>query len=189
MYNNPGLAMTTVATSESFAPLIGARAHTLILGTMPGQKSLDAQQYYAHKRNALWPILVALATSNEPDYEVHQSMTYTQRCQLAIGAGFALWDVLASCQRRGSLDSNIVRHSEAPNDIAGLLNQHCEIETIVCNGRTADKLFVRHQLGSIGMPHPRIITLPSTSPAMASLSLQDKFRQWRQAITSQTTSD
>lgn len=173
---------TQTLISESFAPLEGEYAKTLVLGTMPGQKSLQLKQYYAHPRNALWPILCAIANDDVPSYAIHQTLTYEQRCELITNAGFALWDVLASCERPGSLDSNIARHSEIPNRIPQLLSRHPELRTIACNGRTAEALFKRHILPKLDDPIPRIVNLPSTSPAMASLSLQKKYEQWRKSL-------
>ena len=168
--------------SESFSPLTGHHVHTLILGTMPGQKSLHVQQYYAHPRNALWPILCAMVTSDRPTYSVHQQLSYEERCTLISNAGIGLWDVLARCVRPGSLDGSIARASEVPNDIAALVSKHPELRTIACNGRTAQTLLERHILPLLAPPLPRIVCLPSTSPAMANLSLDEKFCQWSDAL-------
>lgn len=167
---------------ESFAPIMGKTLHTLVLGTMPGRKSLQLQQYYAHPRNALWPILCAIVSDSEPSFDVHQALSYEARCQLVSSAGFGLWDVLASCERPGSLDGNIVRSTEVPNEIHTLVGMHPELRTIVCNGRTAQALFKRHILSSLDAPLPHIVCLPSTSPAMATLSLQEKYKKWCDAI-------
>lgn len=156
--------------------------HTLILGTMPGQQSLKLQQYYAHKRNALWPILCALTSNGIPSYDVHEELSYEQRCRLITRAGFALWDVLASCERPGSLDGSIVRRTEVPNRIPQLIANHPELHTIACNGRTAETLLKRHILPQLNDPVPRILSLPSTSPAMARLSLQAKHDLWIDAL-------
>lgn len=173
--------------SESFGALVGRHVHTLILGTMPGQKSLQLQQYYAHPRNALWPILCAMVKGNAPAYAIHQELSYEERCTLINDAGFGLWDVLARCERPGSLDASISRQSEEPNDIEALIIQHPELRTIVCNGRTAHALLKRHILPKLSYPRldshlPRIVCLPSTSPAMAKLSLDEKFIQWSDAL-------
>lgn len=167
--------------SESFAPLLGKQPHTLILGTMPGQASLTALQYYAHPRNALWPILIAITNDEEPDFSRAQSLNYQQRCKLLYSSGFALWDVLARCERPGSLDSNIQRSSEVPNDIIGLLAEQKRITRIACNGKTAGKLFKRHivpLLTPTQLTELTIIPLPSTSPAMASINLTQKYQTW-----------
>lgn len=172
--------------SESFGALVGRHAHTLILGTMPGQKSLHLQQYYAHPRNALWPILCAMVRGNAPAYAIHQELSYEERCILISEAGFGLWDVLAQCERPGSLDASISRNTEVPNDIETLIVQHPELKTIACNGRTAHALLKRHILPKLSLLRlaslPRIVCLPSTSPAMASLSLDEKFFQWSDAL-------
>ncbi len=173
--------------SQSFEPLVGQRIHTLILGTMPGKKSLQLQQYYAHPRNALWPIVCALVTGDKPRYDIHHQLTYEQRCDLVTGAGFALWDVLETCERPGSLDGAIVRKTEQPNAIADLISVHPELHTIVCNGRTAEALFKRHiqaQLDASArdVQDPLVVCVPSTSPAMASLSLDDKFSIWQESL-------
>ncbi len=133
-----------IESTRSFPPLEGAIAHTLILGTMPGQASLSATQYYAHPRNAFWPIMLAIIDSQSPSFASVKPFKYEQLCNKLIEQGYAIWDVLACCDRPGSLDSRIVRNSEIANDIAGLINRHPELRTIACNGRTAEKLFARH---------------------------------------------
>lgn len=168
--------------AESFAPLLGKKLHTLVLGTMPGQKSLTLRQYYAHPRNALWPILCSISTNEAPCYSIHQTLSYEQRCQLVTDEGFGLWDVLASCVRPGSLDGSIVRTSEIPNPIHTLVAQHPELDRIVCNGRTAQTLFDRHIKPQLKIPLPEIVSVPSTSPAMATLSLEEKYATWSAAI-------
>jgi len=183
--------------AQSFLPLVGENAHTLILGTMPGQKSLEQQQYYAHKRNAFWPIMMGFLSGQPPSFDEAASMEYSDRCKLLLDSGYAVWDVLASCERQGSLDSNIVKGSEIANDIAGLAQRHPELALIICNGRTAEKLFKRHIQASLGEYFSSedqiridrtdrdiyVCSLPSTSPAMASLSLTEKYQQWSAAFS------
>lgn len=175
--------------SDSFDPLIGQQLQTLILGTMPGRKSLHDQQYYAHPRNALWPILCAIVQGGDPDFAVHTRLNYEQRCALVTQAGFGLWDVLASCEREGSLDSNIVRTTEIPNNIEDLVNKHPELQMIACNGRTAETLFKRHIQTTMIHTGISLVCLPSSSPAMARLDLKEKYRQWcKSLITDKTRS-
>lgn len=169
--------------NESFSPLIGKQLHTLILGTMPGQRSLQSQQYYAHPRNALWPIMCAIVRGGDPDYQVHTQLSYQQRCTLIANAGFGLWDVLASCERQGSLDSNIKKSTEIPNNINSLVNKHPELRTIACNGRTAETLFKRHIQASLNNTELHVVCVPSSSPAMASLDLQAKYQHWCKALS------
>jgi TDG/mug DNA glycosylase family protein len=179
--------------AQSFPPLQGAAAHTLILGTMPGQASLLAQQYYAHPRNAFWPVMLAIISNTQPRYDSVQTLAYDKRCQLLTDNGYALWDVLASCRRPGSLDSSIERGTDVPNDIAGLLIRHPDISCIACNGKTAGKLLERHILSSLKQlqqirPDVRIVSLPSTSPAMAGMSLVAKHKVWSQELHQSSSS-
>lgn len=168
--------------NESFAPLASNHLHTLILGTMPGQRSLQLQQYYAHPRNALWPILCAIVRDDEPAYKVHTELSYEARCSLITQAGFGLWDVLASCKRQGSLDSNIIKSTEIPNNINDLVKRHPELRTIACNGRTAETLFNRHIQPTLSNSELRVACVPSSSPAMASLNLRAKYQLWRKVL-------
>ena len=176
-----------MTAAQSFPPLTTATAHTLILGTMPGQASLSAHQYYAHPRNAFWPIMLALLQSCEVSYASASALDYSQRCSMLVQHDYALWDVLASCQRPGSLDSRIVRSSEQANDIAGFVRNHPRLDCIACNGKMAEKLLARHcqpaldDLQSHGR-QLRLITLPSSSPAMASLSLAQKHQVWADGL-------
>ncbi len=158
---------------QSFDPVIGTNPRVLILGSMPGVKSLQAQQYYAHPRNAFWPILSRLFDVQWPD-------DYGERIEQFRQLPLALWDVLRSCHRPGSLDSAIDRSSHQVNDIAGLLETHSDIALIACNGATAEQLFRRHVLQAL----PResvieLIRLPSTSPAHAARSFEQKLVAWR----------
>lgn len=176
-----------IVAARSFSPLIGSTAHTLILGSMPGQASLKAEEYYAHPRNAFWPIMLAIIDNKPPCYESVKQLSYEQRCAKLIESGYAVWDVLAQCNRPGSLDSRIVRHSEIPNDIAGLVNHYPELSTIACNGRMAEKLFRRHSLSAEAMSvfehnRFRVCSLPSSSPAMASLTLERKHQLWAEGL-------
>ena len=154
---------------------------------MPGQASLSAHQYYAHPRNAFWPIMLAMIESSRVSHASAITLDYPQRCALLVQHGYALWDVLASCHRPGSLDSRIVRSSEQANDIIGLLHNHPGLDCIACNGKTAEKLLARHcqpALDDLQMQgrQIRLVTLPSTSPAMASLSLAQKHQLWADGL-------
>ncbi|MDT8405824.1 MAG: DNA-deoxyinosine glycosylase [Methylococcales bacterium] len=159
---------------QSFPPLARTDATVLILGSMPGQASLKAQQYYAHPRNAFWAIIsdfIGIAPSTE----------YAQRCHSLLAHQIAVWDVLASCQRPGSLDANIVAGSLIVNDLPGFLAQHSSIHSILFNGRTAEKLFHQHVKAMLKRPY-HYQHLPSTSPAHARQSLAQKQTHWLQAL-------
>jgi TDG/mug DNA glycosylase family protein len=159
---------------SSFAPLVGAAPRVLILGTMPGVASLEQQQYYAQPRNAFWRIMGEL-------FAAGPELDYTLRKRRLTEAGVAVWDVLATCVRPGSLDSAIVTGSEVPNDIAGLLLRFPLIRHVFFNGRKAEQLFQRRialQLAAEA-DHYAYTSLPSTSPAMAALDFAAKLQQWQ----------
>ncbi|MCB1887871.1 MAG: DNA-deoxyinosine glycosylase [Rhodocyclaceae bacterium] len=162
---------------HSFAPLLGQAPRVLILGSMPGRCSLDADRYYAHPRNAFWPIMGALL-GFEPALE------YPARCRALTAGGIALWDVMASCERRGSLDADIVAASIVANDIAGLLAAEPGIRVILFNGGKAEESFRRHVQPTLpaGLASVPCHRLPSTSPAHAGLSLAAKHALWREAL-------
>lgn len=166
--------MTTV---HSFAPVSTAQARVLILGSMPGEKSLAAQQYYAHAQNAFWPIMSAIfAVPIE---------TYAQKLALICDHNLALWDVLKACVRQGSLDQAIDKSSIIPNDFAGFLQQHPDISHIIFNGGAAHDIFMHHVFNKLPNNLQSRLTLhklPSTSPAMASLTRAAKIEIWRETI-------
>lgn len=161
---------------RSFAPVAAPDARLLILGSMPGVASLSAGRYYAHPRNAFWPILgQVLGLAPEASYE--------QRLQALRAAGIALWDVLQSCERPGSLDGAIARDSIEPQDISGFLGAHPRVRSILFNGAAAEQLFRRHVLpGLIAAQDLRLVRLPSTSPAHAGMGGHEKLERWRQAL-------
>ncbi len=162
-----------MASVHSFPPLARATAHTLILGSMPGRESLRQVRYYAHPRNAFWPIVSELLDIEGDDYP--------QKVTALLQRDYALWDVLQSCQRPGSLDSAIRASSVVANDFTGFFSQHPHIRRVFFNGATAESLYRKHVLKALP-PGPRelpLMRLPSTSPAHASLDLPQKRQQWR----------
>jgi double-stranded uracil-DNA glycosylase len=168
---------TRVTQVHSFAPISGAAAQRLILGSMPGKASLLAGQYYAHPRNHFWPVIEALL-------QIASDAPYERRCSALIESGVAVWDVLKACTRTGSLDSDIVEASIVPNDFETFLRAHSNIRAIFFNGAKAQSIYLRHV-----QPHlpPDLVDipatrLPSTSPAHASLSFSQKLDRWRVVI-------
>lgn len=157
-----------------FPPICGDRPRALVLGSMPGTASLQAQQYYAHPRNAFWPIMQAL-------FGIGADLAYAERCRLLQAHRIALWDVLKGCSRKGSLDSAIVQGSIEPNDLAGLLRDNPSIRAICFNGQMAEKAYLRHVLPGLSGNAADIglHRLPSTSPANASWSFERKLAAWR----------
>lgn len=161
----------------SLAPVWRADARLLLLGSMPGQRSLQAQAYYAHPRNAFWTIVDAL-------FDVPAGAPYRRRLVQLMDAGVALWDVIGRCRRRGSLDQRIETASVEPNDLAGLLQCCPRIERIGFNGAAAELAFRRHVLPGLEPRLARIerVRLPSTSPAHAAMSRTAKIEAWRAAL-------
>ncbi|HET8808354.1 MAG TPA: DNA-deoxyinosine glycosylase [Methylophaga sp.] len=157
--------------AQSFDWLAAPKAQILIIGSMPGIASLQQQQYYAHPRNAFWPIMQQIF--DWPDLD------YTNRCQALINENIALWDVLRSCRRRGSLDSNIDSSSLEVNDFEAFFRQHPKITKVLFNGGKAAQLFQRHVKTTARISMQQ---LPSTSPAHAAMSFQDKLEKWRLAL-------
>lgn len=166
------LAALVKAHIRSFAPIANRRARVLILGSMPGRASLEAGRYYAHRQNAFWRIVCELLG-------VDPCAPYGKRVQALKAARIALWDVLQSCSRRGSLDSNIERETEIANDLPAFLCSHPGITRIFFNGAKAAASFERSVMPALGKRSLRYSRLPSTSPANASISYERKRRAWR----------
>lgn len=154
------------------AALSPPQARVLLLGSMPGAASLAQQQYYAHPRNLFWPIMAELAGFSA-------NLPYQEKVRALNASGIALWDVIASCQRAGSLDSAI--RDEQVNDFAGFFASQPNLAAIGFNGGKAWQSFKRHVLPLQIVPAGiKLITLPSTSPAHAALGFTEKLQQWHQ---------
>ena len=173
---SPETALTRLSVVNrvcSFMPISSPAARVLILGSMPGKRSLEMQQYYAHPQNAFWRIMAQLL-----DFDPDQP--YLARIGRLRDCGVALWDVLAACERRSSLDSDIVESSIIANDFTAFLSGHPLIEHVYCNGAKSFQSFLRHvrpHLGekNLGIP---VKCLPSTSPAHAAMDFQAKLLAW-----------
>lgn len=159
--------------SAGFPPIARLDARILILGSLPGERSIREQQYYAHPQNAFWRIMEALyGIAGEYDARI------AQLCEYRV----ALWDVLHSSVRSGSMDADIRADTATPNDFAGFFARHGGIELIAFNGRKAEQLFKRF-VEPLGIADGvRRASLPSTSPAYASLSFSRKLSAWREAL-------
>ncbi len=159
----------------SFSPISNPNATALILGTMPSIQSLALSQYYGNNRNAFWKILFTL-------FNTPFSTDYEQRKSVLLENHIALWDVLEACVRKGSLDSAI--EQEVPNDFNSFLKAHPNIKHIYFNGQKAAAYFKCHV--KVGDDY-HLVTLPSSSPANAGKSFEEKLKEWgiiTQAITS-----
>jgi TDG/mug DNA glycosylase family protein len=158
---------------HGFEPLARREAHTLILGSMPSRESLRQARYYAHPRNCFWPLIADLLHLPEENY--------AERARRVSLMGYAIWDVLQSCLRASSLDSDIVESSIQPNDFNLFFLAHKEIERVFFNGTKAETLYRRHVLDGLsancqGIKYQR---LPSTSPANAGMTATQKRAAWR----------
>lgn len=169
--------MADLEFDTGFPPVVGAAPRVLLLGSLPGRRSLAERRYYAQPQNAFWKILGALVGAGpELDYEA--------RLARLEQSGIALWDVLASGQRPGSLDASIVKATIVVNDFAGFFARHGAVELIGFNGRTAAALYARHVLPSLSSMLASIptVTLPSTSPAHAAMRFDAKLARWSDAL-------
>src|SRR5574344_1923944 len=155
---------------ESFYPIIDNNSKVLILGSMPGIKSLNEQQYYAHPQNRFWKLMGQFCSCSNL-----QNLDYDKKVQILLNNNFALWDVIKFCNRAGSLDSNI--ENEVPNDIKTLLDKYKNIHVICLNGNKSYSAFKKH--------FPKILEkykcykMPSTSPANARYSLEKLYNEWQ----------
>ncbi len=164
---------TKIHSSTGFAPIARSNANILILGSLPSERSLRAGQYYANPQNTFWRVMRDL-TGAEGAYE--------QRCATLLKCGIALWDVLRQSVRPGSMDADIDLDTAECNDFDGFLAAHRHIALIGFNGKKAAQLFRRFAVVDKAHLPGRIETLPSTSPAHASMTYNDKLAKWRGAI-------
>jgi double-stranded uracil-DNA glycosylase len=157
-----------------FPPLSRKDAETLILGSLPGRKSLEMQQYYAHPQNAFWKLVAAV-------FEKETTTNYSQRKRLLTDHRIAVWDVLEAAERPGSLDSAIVHATAEANDFRKFFRKHPRIRRVFFNGRKSEEIYRRRVLPEIAAEFPDIeyVALPSTSPANASMSFAQKLVRWR----------
>ena len=165
---------------HSFSPLIDIQSQILILGSLPGVESLRRQQYYAHPRNDFWRIIYTInGESLNEEYFYGECFygDYSCRCEFILSKKLALWDICGSAERIGSADGKIV--DIEPNDIAGLLNVYPSIRRIILNGRKAEKEYHRY-FRELTIP---AVYAPSTSPALAALTFEEKLGAWRNALS------
>lgn len=156
-------------------PIAGRGARVLVLGSMPGARSLAVQQYYAHPQNAFWRVTEGLG--------IERSWSYARRRAALVRNGIAVWDVLESCERAGSLDAHI--RAARLNDLAGFARAHGALRRVLFNGTKARELYERAARAGDPRaclpPHLELLSLPSTSPANTN---KDKLRAWERALRS-----
>ena len=158
---------------RSFPPVAGEDALLLLLGSMPGEASLRAGQYYANPRNAFWPIL-------EVVLGIPGNLPYGERLRALVKCRVALWDVLASCVRETSQDARIDDSTMVPNDFLSFFAAHGGIRMVFFNGAKAEQAYRRHVLPALppsfgSLP---LVRLPSTSPAHAGKTFLEKAAAW-----------
>ena len=164
----------TKRAPHCFAPLSLPTAQLLILGSYPGVTSLEKQEYYAHPRNVFWNIMAEIVG-------FESTLMYREKASILTQAGIALWDVLFSCERSGSLDSKIESSSITINDFKTFLIHHPLIRVIVFNGTRAEQEFKKRVVPETAdlLSSKQLLRMPSTSPAMASLSYRKKLQSWK----------
>ncbi|MGA2707800.1 MAG: DNA-deoxyinosine glycosylase [Steroidobacteraceae bacterium] len=162
------------AASIGFAPVAGESARILILGSLPGQTSLQRGEYYAQPQNVFWRVMGAL-------FGAGPNLSYAERTRRLVERDVAVWDVCASAQRVGSMDASIESNSVVENDFAAFYAAHPHIELIGLNGAAAATLYERRVFGRLIAPYAGIRRerLPSTSPAHASMSYEAKLAAWK----------
>lgn len=160
-----------------FPPIENKQAEVLILGSMPSEMSLQKQQYYGHQRNAFWPIMQAL-------FNEDSEMPYSERQKLLRQNNIAVWDVLQSCYREGSLDAAIKMDTIKVNDFYAFFSIHTRLKWVCFNGAKAETLYNKFVLADIKNDFNSLtyVRLPSTSPAYAAMSLQQKKAIWSNSL-------
>ncbi|SDS71387.1 G/U mismatch-specific uracil-DNA glycosylase [Paenibacillaceae bacterium GAS479] len=155
----------------SFPPLVQPGATVLILGSMPGVKSLQEQRYYANDRNYMWRILYALS-GRVPDE------AYEDRLAYAASIGVGMWDMISSCVRPGSLDMNI--RDAVPNDLVGLVQAHPSLRALIFNGTKSFATYQKHFKNHPALANLELLRMPSTSPipTPAMRTLEDRLAEW-----------
>jgi len=162
----PTTSLEPTSLLTGLAPVIAPDTRILILGSFPGAKSLAAQQYYAHPRNQFWKLVGALV-----DEDLY-GLPYDERLPRLLAHRFGLWDVLAACEREGSLDSAI--RKPAANDFDRLRHLCPELETVGFNGQASGKFAPQFEQAGY-----RAVVLPSSSPAHMAMSFEQKLAVWR----------
>jgi TDG/mug DNA glycosylase family protein len=160
------------------APVVSENTVILVLGSFPGRASLASGQYYGHPQNQFWRIQEALFEPIPPPGKARTGVSladetaYAGRCQWLLARGVGLWDVYASCEREGSLDSKI--RAPVANDFVALARQLPQLACVVHNG--GESYRQAHHGHALGLP---VEKLPSTSPANAAMSFTQKLKAWR----------
>lgn len=157
---------TPSSIKTSFAPIEHANIEILILGSMPGEKSLQEQEYYAHLQNRFWKVMAYVTKSELPQ-------NYDQKTAMLLAHNIGLWDIVHQAERVGSLDTAI--ENESPNDLESFIEMHKKLKIIAFNGKKSETLYRKYF-----NPKPQIqyVALPSTSPANAGIRFDGLCEKW-----------
>lgn len=161
----------TTLTKSSFGPISNSETTVLILGTMPGNKSIELGGYYGHSRNRFWKIISAITDNDLPQ-------TYTEKKALLLKTKIGIWDVAHIANRKGSLDSAI--ENEEPNDLDDFIVKHKNLKVICFNGSKSEVLYDKYFDRKTGIKY---ISLPSTSPANTGIDFENICKKWRQIMS------
>ena len=156
---------------KSFDPISNADTTILVLGTMPGDKSLELGEYYGHSRNRFWKIISTITNNDLP-------LSYSDKKELLLKSEIGIWDVAHKANRKGSLDSAI--EDEEPNDLDNFIAKHKKLKVICFNGTKSETLFDKYFDRKSGLKY---ISLPSTSPANTGIDFDNICKLWRQILT------
>jgi TDG/mug DNA glycosylase family protein len=158
---------------KAFPPILPNKPHTLILGTMPGEKSIEMNQYYAHPQNQFWRLMGDI-------YGANQSLPYEKRVQKLKDQGIAVWDVVRACTRSGSMDADI--KNEVSNDFEEFYSNYPTVKLVVFDSLTAEKLYKKWVLPTLTR-RLKYVRVPSPSPANARLGYAAKLALWSEALS------
>jgi hypoxanthine-DNA glycosylase len=161
---------STKHNKKSFSPLVSDNTEILILGTMPGDRSLQLGEYYAHPRNRFWKIIATITGDNLPS-------TYEKKKKLLTKHKVGLWDITEAADREGSLDTNIT--NAIPNDIDSFLKAYKKIKLIGFNGGKSAALFAKF---FVQKPNIIYLNLPSTSPANTGIDFEQICKEWKRIM-------
>lgn len=157
-------------TKTSFDPISNTETTILILGTMPGDKSLELSEYYGHSRNKFWKIISTITNNELP-------LSYEDKKSLLFRTKIGIWDVAHKANRKGSLD--IAIKDEEPNDLTNFISRHKNLKVIGFNGTKATTLFDKYFKRQTEIKY---FTLPSTSPANTGINFEDICKTWKQIL-------
>jgi hypoxanthine-DNA glycosylase len=157
-------------TKTSFNPISNPDTSILILGTIPGDKSLDLGEYYGHARNRFWKIISTITENKLP-------LTYTEKKALLLKTKIGIWDVAHKANRKGSLDNAIF--NEEPNDLESFIARHKNLKIIGFNGKKSGALYDKHFMRKSDLKY---ISLPSSSPANTRIDFENLCKLWLQLL-------